>query len=308
MQKKVNILVAGASGYGNIGDDSYREVLGAYSEGRSVHFTFDSPYPDIQSVVESDLLLIGGGGLIYCNDTAHFDYMSMYLDTAITHKKPFAFISCGVQPRNINGQTLTTEEIAEQIRPWKPYLDKAAFISVRSEKDAEIIKSLSTNLSVLYYPDLGYLTPASSFSLRRPGTTLIIPTKSMVSSLEWKQYWNELLDSCTEGDKKNITIVAFSRDDEEVVHQLNAELGVQENLVSRTRFSPREAVALCAEASQVITGRYHGHVLARAAGKSYDEITIIDRRHKSAVENYKQDITLAKGHLTLLSLFIDDYA
>ncbi len=89
MKKK--LLFCGASGYANLGDDSYKIVLDLYlSEKYDLYF--DSPYPDVSLVKDMDAVIIGGGGLIYDNATEHFTYLKMYMEEALRLNKPLYMV------------------------------------------------------------------------------------------------------------------------------------------------------------------------------------------------------------------------
>lgn len=287
------ILFAGASGFGNIGDDSYKTIL---SENLPEHeCLFDSPYPDTRAVDWCDMVVIGGGGLIYNNQTQHFEYMRTYLDTALAQGKPFAFLSCGVQPKELDGNFVDREQAASQIACWKPYLDNAKFVSVRSEACVEILSAVTVNKNLFYYPDLAYISQPAKSLLTLPKSYLVIPTPSGAKTKEFEAKWAEFVRS-----HKPVYVLAFSRDDEMVVDRLAHSVDNRGNLMTRKRFTPAEAVAMLSTAEQVLTSRYHGFVLGRAAGLSVDQITVADRRYKSRVEDEKLDPQKAINHIELL--------
>jgi hypothetical protein len=292
----MKLLFAGASGYGNVGDDAYRYVFhrGLTPEHE---LRFHSPYPDTAAVAWADAVVIGGGGLIYCNHTAHFEYMKMYMDETIRQKKPLLFSSVGVQLVPPLGKT--RKEIlsqAEQIAPWKPYLEYAAFITTRNPLDSQLIRCVTPNIHIQAYPDLCYafknITHHSpSYRLVHEGARIIIPTN--MSLKKHKEKYLEYL-------KEPAYLLALSYEDESAVAKLRDLAGLRQGLHTLSRLSPYEVVySVLTYSSSVLTARYHGKVLAVAAG--VPDIASTDSRYKSLYEpDWENPTVKAQMHLVML--------
>lgn len=283
MSQKPTILVAGASGYGNLGDHSYRQVFSKFLSDE-YNLIFDAPFPNKDLVDLADYILVGGGGLIYKNDTAHFDYMKMYLERAMHKEIPFSFISCGVQIKNglakLDIPTIKHMGI-EQIQCWKPYLDKADLITVRSEDDLELIQAVSDNKEAYYFPDAAYALDGTEYSLIPPNAAVFILTPSSVNKHpRFKALWDKYEEEY--GD--NRYVLAFSTDDYKITNTYGQIIRPGGNLNSLAHLTPAEAIACLKTADRVVTGRYHGRVFARAAGIPNSKIDCIDQRWKSRVE------------------------
>lgn len=192
--RKPRLLFAGASGYSNTGDNAYPIVFEKYLSD-DFDLIFDSPYPTLEKVDISDGVVIGGGGAIFDHPGAHFKYMSSYLDRAIEQDKPFFFLSCGVQlvkdnvenavELNITDKTQKDRiiEIAlRQIQRWRPYLERAELITVRSQTDKAIIEALcDSSLNIHYCPDAIYLLEPAEYQLIEPNSTVFIITEAIES-------------------------------------------------------------------------------------------------------------------------------
>ena len=269
----MKILVAGASGYGNLGDDAYRRVFAAQLSEHEL--MFDSPYPDGRAVDWCDYLVIGGGGLIYDDASSHFEYMSCYLDRAIAQGKRFSFLSCGVQPQEPD-YLPADEEVAGQLRRWAPYLRSAELITVRSERCRRIVARLAPEANVHYAADLVYLLEPASYHLTLPSAVVVVPTRETPQTSQWTEIRGEIRRQA--GPRY---VVAMSRDDYAAVETLAEELGGRFGDLVRWNLSPEEACRVIADAAHVYTGRYHGRVMAYAQGVPH---TVIFPSYKNRQE------------------------
>lgn len=280
---KKKILFCGASGYGNIGDDSYRQLFSEYLSN-DFELYFDSPYPNTNYIPEMDIVVIGGGGVIYCNQTAHFEYMKLYMDAAIKYKKPLCFLSCGVQLTGFKKEKFTNnEEIVYhgklQLKPWESYFKVAKLLTVRSELDAKIIKSVCPEANVFYLPDLVHLIKPTPYHLIEKDAWVFIPTPSGHNLLDMQRYFLEAKQK-----KIRAYTVCFSAEDLRTVEIMGTELNSAGHFAYRVNLNPNEAAGILRDASKIITNRYHGAIVARAVGKTEDQIVVVDNRYKSVVE------------------------
>ena len=278
----MNLLFAGASGYGNVGDDAYRVVFSKWF-GEKHNVRFESPYPDIDAVKESDVLTIGGGGLLYATPISHYDYMSAYLDAAYTSGIPTCFLSCGIQ--GILREELNNPEKIDltPFEIWAPHLKRAKLITVRSRMCVRLIKRIiGDHPNIQYAPDAAYSTPTSPYRIGPNNAVVVIPT---LGSLKHPDFPRVL---STIGSDERVVVASFSRDDDETVKEVAAKFTGHGNFVDRLRLSVQDAMAILGGAKRVITSRYHGAVLARAAGIKISNIEILDRRYKAIVEEDPQ--------------------
>lgn len=307
----MRILFAGASGFGNLGDDAYRlafdELINPHHELR-----FDSPYPDPKAVEWCDVLVIGGGGLVYCNNTAHFEYMSQYLGRAKELGKPWCFSSVGVQ---LVGADLTREQCMEQatqIEPWAPWLEGAQLLTVRSGLDRALIERVAPLAHPVVFPDICYAIKPRSQRARgnrklRGRLRLVsdrayvaIPTKSSMQT----GAFHALYEAAQEDDAP-FYVVAMARVDEDAVSDLRESLELQQGLHTFTNLSAENLIhGVLPYAQRVVTGRFHGKVLATAAGVS--EIRSVDRRIKSRFEDEWHDPVSGWRHAAMLNRVCDE--
>lgn len=286
MNKK-RILFAGASGYGNLGDDSYKILFTKYFTEMGYEVKFDSPYPDLDLVKWADHVVIGGGGLIYVNNTAHLEYMTSYLEQAEKLGKSYSFLSCGVQIYKSTGD-MSIEKLVEmgieQIEPWVKYLKNAKLITVRSEECKQIIDGATEGKANCYYvPDMAYAYVPPKVE-KQKGLGILIPTKASLKNPKFEWAWAHLNNTC-----EKIYVVAMAKDDYDIVRNFGEIVKMRKQGDYFTDISPREALALVGSAEVVMTGRYHGGIFSRVCGLPEGNIYNVDQRYKSRVENPPQD-------------------
>ncbi len=298
----MRILFVGASGYGNVGDDAYVSVF-AQELGAEHELLFESPAPDARAMEWAQLVVVGGGGLIYCNDTSlefllsisqHHEYMFEYLDHARERRKPVAFVSCGVQ-LNLDPDWAAAQAALRfgtaLLGAWEPYLDYASLVTVRSRSCEAVVRAVAPRANVHFAPDLAYLMRPPSYASAAPGYLLVVPR-----DLDLKEVDPYVEPHLAEGGSP-VYFAAFSRNDADVVDALGDRYFGGRS-TTRQHLSPKGAMALLSGASKVVTWRYHGAIMARAAGVR--DVVVPDQRYKSLVEEPPQDLGDARRHLELL--------
>lgn len=274
---KPNVLFAGAYRFGNVGDDAYRKVFTDEALGASV--AFDSPFPSDVLIRMADAIVIGGGGLLYCNDTAHFEYMRRYMEGALDHGKPLLFASVGVQlvpptPKDMNEAIGRAGELA----PWAKYLEHAASITVRSMTDQLVLKELCPSVPAPWAFDACYGLRGVSGPRE---LAVMIPTRQAVQDdvRSWEAFRRDALEQGL-----HPMILAFGREDVVVAEQLANRLRMRLG-GNRVWLHPTvdDALTVLDHASAVMTGRYHGKVLAIARG--VPRVTVLDRRYKALADD-----------------------
>jgi len=297
--KRKSILFVGASGYGNLGDDGYKTVFNDYLKDE-FDLYFNSPYPDLEMVKHCDHLVLGGGGIIYVNKTAHFQYMRMYIDEAIKQGKTYSFISCGVQPTQMFKDDLirTINFTVKEIAPWKKYLEGAEVVTIRGSLDKRILKKLAPKANVVHVPDACYLLKPVEYHLTKPngGVVILTNVSTKFNHTNFSKYNNEFIKKYGE----NRYCIAFARTDEVPTEKYVPTITPQGNLGQRVNLTPSEGLRILMDAESVITSRYHGKIFARVAGMPEDKIHSIDTRFKSVFDEKPNDIKDAEENINLL--------
>lgn len=285
----MKIAIVGASGYGNMGDDTYPLVFREYFPDHELLF-FNS---DLPTSLPDDLamLVMGGGGLIYNSPRlpAHFRYMQFYMDAARERRIPWGFTGCGLQLRpESDGYDIPALE------PWIEYLREADFLTVRSARCVQIISELTGHERAVYYPDMGYLfDPIDARTQARQNRVTLVPAGNMNTNNKAVRHLIEPFLSVG----YELVIMGMGADCDDNIHLDRAREAYPAAEIIRPG-QPVVALTAIAQSRYVITGRYHGMVFSRLAGVPF--YVPADGSYKVREENLHSDTTDAIGHIRVL--------
>jgi exopolysaccharide biosynthesis predicted pyruvyltransferase EpsI len=251
------IIFVGAWGYGNLGDDIYPYVLQKYIQDYElVFFNSDQDEEKLQYILANKgrvkLVVFGGGGLLFDDGTAHFEYMRNYYYLAKKLKVPFGFISIGVQlvhPKN-------TDYFATELARWKPILQEAIFVYCRHELDHKYFQNHEINSK--YCPDLGYTLP-DLYPLR--------PSAKKYNTLIWTNLLHKRIVKhglMFPNDNKDIQVLFASTFDRLCFSKTDTPYTNNARVVSYRFQKIENFLHNLQKSDAVFTGRYHGLVLSRA--------------------------------------------
>jgi hypothetical protein len=286
----VKLAFIGASGYGNIGDDTYPLVLREHlAEHHLIFYNSDLPTElphDLSAVI------LGGGGLIYNStdppggESHHFQCMQFYMDWAQKRGIPWGFLSCGVQ-LGVGQDAIRLDDFA----PWTPWLQGARFITLRSPACVDVVRQLTGRDDAKFFPDLVYLYRPSKPPPTAPNTSVTFVPAGLVNPRN--RFCNHIIRLLRAANTPIVWLgMAAPRDD-------NPHLDVarQEFPDAQVIAAPSVDVAYRTIASSrfVFTGRYHGMVFARTSRVPFyvPEGAPWKIRH----ETFDAEMRDAQGHL-----------
>lgn len=264
-------LICGAYTYGNQGDDAIKSVLVDMLRDAGVQdIVIARPYPDETLVQWADVVIIGGGGLLYDDSSAHFDYyFKQYGKWAMQHKKKLLF--CGVGYQGIKQK--------ESINLLNGLFDYAALVSVRQQADADALHSLGLLQNILVADDLAFVAEASSnytLSLPCKPALCIIPSVAD-GSFDAYQWMAETAISL--GYDLHIAVTSY--EDIPVAEKLNEAIYEHDSIRVFKYLSFGEVIHLLHQMDVVITARYHGIVFANnQAYQNHPKVFIHSGKHK----------------------------
>jgi hypothetical protein len=296
---RMKIAFVGASGYGNVGDDTYPLVFAQQlPEHELVIYNSDLP----KSLPEDlDMLVMGGGGIVYnhgeksaeATESPHFRCMKFYMDEAIRRRIPWGFLSCGFQFQ-FNGE----ESDVSRLQPWAPYLRQAHFITLRSPRCVRIAQELSGREDVVFAPDAAYLyrheTATSVDDMR--SITLVPAGLVNARNALINHYLRQFAAS---GMSVTWLGMGAPADNDKLLAEA-AESFPQAQIIATP--GPKVAFETIARSRFVITGRYHGMVFARTSHVPF--ITPVDAPYKIRMENLDECISSAETHFEVLRRYI----
>lgn len=291
MKKRVALI--GAWGYGNVGDDAYPLVWRRYFP--DVEFILlNSDIPT--SIPSADLYLFGGGGIVFDNGTAHFEYMATYVTHAKKVGKPYGFLSVGVQAR-VNLTDNMSWYLDEALARWAPLLVDAALVTVRDT--TSLLEMQKRGVSVEWFPDLCYLSEGLRESLDHLIT--IIPGPGV--AMEFIDFREKLEAYMVEFP--SLPLVVMNTGAEESDYMVDEVTRTYPSMASfkARHTTPQMAQNVIRCSQYVFTGRYHGLIFARAAHKNFWKPRVVSPL-KMIAEDTQSDMTLAYGHVAALSAFL----
>jgi len=297
---KKKILFVGASGYGNIGDNMYAEIWSKVFSEHVMKVVPDTVYVDEdgmycisspQDYFKPDLLVIGGGGIL--KNFEKNACMMYHFDYAVKHNIPYVFASVGLQISDL--------KIVDSAYDLQKYLGPktidilrgAQLILVRSYKDELLLRSLDIK-KVFYYTDACYMYPliANIISKREskryisliPAGTCNIRIKEVKAKIDESlrkfpystlivMNWGGMSNPLKTGEEyADIHIFDEIREMYPKATILMGD-GLSKQLqdfrygnkeIRKSDLTPAVAADIINKSHIVITGRYHGYVLAKA--------------------------------------------
>ncbi len=295
----MKIAFVGASGYGNVGDDTYPLVFAQQlPEHELVIYNSDLP----KSLPEDlDMLVMGGGGIVYNHgkeiaagmESPHFRCMKYYMDEAIRRRIPWGFLSCGFQFQ-FNGE----EDDATGLQAWASYLRQAHFITLRSPRCVRIAQELSGRDDVVFAPDAAYLyRPETATSADDMRSITLVPAGAVNARTALINHY--LRQFAASGMSVTWLGMGAPADNAKLLAEA-AERFPQAQIIANP--GPQVAFETIARSRFVITGRYHGMVFARTSRVPF--ITAVDAPYKIRMENLEENISAAATHFEVLRCHI----
>lgn len=294
----MKIAFVGASGYGNVGDDTYPLVFAQQlPEHELVFYNSDLPsrLPD-----NLDMIVIGGGGVLHNagaepeeSESPHFRCMRFYIHAALERGIPWGILSCGFQ-----FEVQRDAAYARALKPWVPYLQQAAFITLRSRECVRIANEISGRADAVFFPDAAYLYHPAGLPQQCPGEGVTLVPAGLVNPR------NALINHYLRQFAASGVPVSWLRMGALVDDGWMLEEAVQRFPDSKIidAGEPEAAFRCIASSRFVITGRYHGMIFSRTSRVPF--FTPMEVPYKLRHEDYAASTAAAAGHFEVLRRFI----
>lgn len=278
-------LIVSANGYGNVGDDLIaRAVQGFIIEADpKAEVKLTRPPYDPTLMSWTDAVFIGGGGILYDHDElqANVNNYMQYAKEADQLKKPIYVIGIGEQG-------ITTNAGREA---YKTGLNLASLITARSQKDKQVlVDEVGVTQPVYALQDVvfalplmaelplfdrlklmfrGHSKPRLAFCLPRLGGQgfKVHQLGDRISKVtaDYETYLaSQKIDPLF--DEFDVTLVCQSRDDVYYYTQLRDRFKAP-LVYAHTYEAAPQTVKTYLESDIILTGRFHGLILAAMLGK-----------------------------------------
>jgi polysaccharide pyruvyl transferase WcaK-like protein len=257
----MNVLICGATAWGNKGDDAIRDNIVAVVKEAAPDADVIATRPFVQKgLVEwADKVIIGGGGILYDECQGNFNNyfgVGSYLDHANRLNKPVCICSIGVE----------RFDKPQNIAFLRQQLKTVHHVSVRHRQNAELFERYELHDNVVCGDDIAFLTPRANCRFTNRGT----PRACLIPNIK---FWNWY-------DKDDIKwLVGMMKDEGYAMHV--ATISTEDNGMAREIYgwtgtpwgggdflhlNPNELVSLFADMDVVLSGRLHGMILAQCGG------------------------------------------
>ncbi len=257
------VLICGATGYGNMGDDAVRSRIASHLRTHQVEIKVTRPHPQRELVKWADKVILGGGGIIYDHPTdqsqqQNFEYyVDNYLAWAVAANKPVCLCSVGIQ-------ALKVESNIERLRGL---LSHVKHLSVRQHEDAAILKKHALFEHAIVADDLAMALEPAPFTFTAPSKrkkVCVVPQvnyvrKFGIEPILWLVAELKKLDY-------DVYTALTAVEDIDVGKQIAAAIGEQGSVRDFLYLAPRELISLLGEMDVVLSSRFHGLIFAKAGG------------------------------------------
>ncbi len=249
----MNVLICGASGLGNLGDDAIRNAIAStISEHRPETQIISTRPPAQRDLIRwADKVIIGGGGILYDNCQANFDnYFRHFLGAAQQMGKPVCFCCLGVESLTHSRNIGYLREAMRDIP-----------LSVRHRQNRERLEELGIGDHIRLGDDIAILTrPAPLGQKVRKGTVAIVANTKFDSWYDPRDLiW--FIDHLRDWGMHPIPVTLSSED-----NRWSAKIGAACNASPLTNQEPDQLAAILGQCDAVFSGRLHGMILGQAGG------------------------------------------
>lgn len=273
MLDKKKIKIFGASNCGNVGDDLIALILKKYVENffeDQAEVSLIPQQKQFEQIKDADILIIGGGGLIYDYDINNVKNYCEAVRYAHDYRIPIYFMGMGVQH--------VFSEEAKNI--YKAELPKVSAIATRGTFDSQFIietlnydpaRVITSRDLVFLYDDVLQKREAESSKGKKPVLSLSLADwklgtsyKNIQEGLEeaydnYRTYLERTLPTLK--DHFDVRVICQANEDREISEYL-AGIFETEVVTFPDVESSAELVEVYRASNFVITNRYHGLIAA----------------------------------------------
>ena len=263
----MKILLCGAFGYGNLGDNLIRDEAIRFFNGYfpEIEIYIDRPHPNDELIDYVDLRILGPGGLLYDSNDGHVEYFKKYA------KPPFILLGTGCQ---------YIEYIKEDGIVAECFKN-ADLIFQRHSRDIGIISQYRPNKeNVFIIPDFGYFYNTNQ--------KIKLFEKKKDKKLVCGCFNENTKHLLTDDIIKNIDIfISFHKDDDKFIDEISKKVNPNRTTIDYYFDSYEHSYSIIEQCDLLITSRFHAGILAKKNQKT--KIAYLVEDNQKLGDGYKLD-------------------
>ncbi len=273
----MKVLIASANGYGNAGDDICAVVSQELvrSCGSRIKVKVTAPPFDEQLAEWADVIILGGGGIIYDANKDNMENYLAYVDYGTKHGKKTVGLGLGEQG--------IVSKSGEQ--RYKKAFNKMDLLTVRSKLDAKRLMEFGVKTAEATQ-DLGFNFDYSHYrikakrrrvSAKKPKLGVVLSNQEhlvtdlklafskeeKVNALHFKNSFEKNIEHMSK--IFDVTVITQSRDDLEMAEHYKRDYGVRVYSYNRVK-DLHKLLRIYAKQDLVLTQRFHGAVFSFMIG------------------------------------------
>ena len=268
----MKVLIASANGYGNAGDDICAVVSKELVKHCSKQFKIKVTAPpfDEELAAWADVIILGGGGIIYDANKENMENYLAYMDYGQRHGKKTVGLGLGEQ-----GIVTKAGE-----RRYMRSFNEMDLLTVRSTLDAKRLKDFKTT-TVEATQDLGFSFDYSHYAAKaarrrkskKPKLGVVLSNQEhlvndlklafskeeKVNALNFKNSFEKNIEQISKSF--DVTIITQSRDDLDMAENYKRDYGVKVFSYKKVR-DLHKLLKLYGKQDLILTQRFHGVVFS----------------------------------------------
>jgi polysaccharide pyruvyl transferase WcaK-like protein len=255
----MKILIANAAGFGNVGDDAIRDVM--IENIKKIipdsKITCTNPPPHFDLVLKNDIIIVGGGGLLYDVIPENVENYMRYLEWG--QKLGKATICLG-----IGNQGIISDYGKNR---YREILNKCDLITGRDQETVESLKNIGIEKDIKICADVAWLLKPkrSKLSIRKKNRQVlgIVVFEGEFHNFNiYRMRIEHLL--CKYKDVFDYAFFIFSKDDDKLTRELYKAFGG--TLIEYEGIKPAEYLSLIENIDMMFATRYHPFIFSILSG------------------------------------------
>ncbi len=253
--KILKILISNAAGYGNVGDDAIRDVI-IYNIKKNFpnsQIIFTHPPPQLDLVMNADVIIVGGGGLLYDSSIENVDNYMRYLEWGQELDKKTVCLGVGTQG--------IMKEYGNN--RYREILNRCDLVTVRDHETADELKNIGIEKDIKVCADVAWLLkPKKSQYIIEKKDKPVLGIAIFGGKYSIFDPYNTSIEHLLSKYKDIFDYVffIFSKDDIELTKRLQITFGGR--IVEYENITPGEYLSLVKMLDIAVVNRFHPFIFS----------------------------------------------